>query len=127
MRFTSRLVILPLLLLALGACSKQSESPGEEAGAVDEGDGSTAACTSIGGTCVTSLAPDCPLLQQNPTLCGNVVLVCCLPAGSDAAGFEEGEDAGADGAAGNPTPDGGTVSDATATADAAVVHDATVD
>ena len=129
MRFLSRVPLLwPLTLVAVGACSSKSSGSPVDAG--DEGsedDGSTASCTSIGGTCVSSLSPGCPLLQQNPTLCGNVVLVCCLPAGSDAS-TEEGEDSGASdaGTTVTPTPDAGSGVDAAPGADAQA-HDAAAD
>jgi hypothetical protein len=44
-------------------------------------DGSTVACTSLGGTCVPYANPTCPTAQQNPTLCENTILLCCLPVG----------------------------------------------
>jgi hypothetical protein len=112
MRFVSRLPLWTLALVAVGACSsKQSAAPGDAGDNVSEGDGSTADCTSIGGTCQPSLSPGCPLLQQNPTLCGNVLLVCCLLA-SDAS-IEEGDDAAvSDAATVPPTADAAPVVDA---------------
>src|SRR5580698_5905035 len=126
MRLASRLPLWPLALAALVACSSKSSGSPDNGGDGSDEDASTAACTSIGGTCAPSLAPGCPLLQQNPTLCGNVLLVCCLAAGSDAA-IVEPEDAGEtpDSGTVTPTPDAGSIADA-ATADAAP-HDASIE
>jgi hypothetical protein len=95
------------------ACSSSSNtaSPGD-AGAIPADDGSTEGCTSIGGTCESFMA-GCPLLQQNPSLCGNVLLVCCLQPGgptivnpSDASGDgSSGDDQGD--ATSTPPPDAG--------------------
>jgi hypothetical protein len=127
MRFASPLPTWALALAALVACSSKSSGSRDDAGnEAGDDDASTASCTSIGGTCAPSLAPTCPLLQQNPTLCGNVLLVCCLPAGSDAA-IVEPEDAGEtpDSGTVTPTPDAGSIVDA-GTADAAP-HDASIE
>jgi hypothetical protein len=43
-------------------------------------DASTSPCTSLGGTCAP-YTTTCPLPQQNATLCGDTVLLCCLPVG----------------------------------------------
>jgi hypothetical protein len=51
---------------------------------VDEG-GSPAACENAGGMCVT-FQTECPVLQQNTVLCGDSVMICCLPP-DDAAPF----------------------------------------
>ena len=68
-------------LAAFAACSSTSaSSTAYDAGEATGDDGSTTGCTSLGGTC-ESYASGCPVLQQNPELCGNVVLVCCLPPG----------------------------------------------
>jgi hypothetical protein len=79
-----RLRFPAFLFVALGACSSQPAS----SSAVDSGDqgaddGSTAGCTGVGGTCEPLASSGCPLLQQNTQLCGNVILVCCLPAGGE--------------------------------------------
>jgi len=131
MRFASPASLSLAALLTVAACgSKQSASPADAGEDADEGDGSTAACTSIGGTCQPTLAPRCPLLQQNPTLCGDVLLVCCVSTGSDAA-VEEIEDAGGgatDAATIAPTPDASdaaiVVVDAASTVDASHAADA---
>ncbi len=61
------------------ACSTSSPSTaGTDASAPPAEDASTVPCTSLGGTCVTYSTP-CPVLQQNATLCGDSVLLCCLP------------------------------------------------
>jgi hypothetical protein len=83
-----------LLLLAASlsvplACSTKSPiaaATGDDASmtVVDEG-GSPAACENAGGMCVTFETP-CPALQQNTVLCGDSVMICCLPA-DDAAPF----------------------------------------
>jgi hypothetical protein len=81
-----------VLLVALGACSSHSAG----SASVDSGDqgggddGSTAACTSVGGTCAPIATSSCPLLQQNAVLCGNVILVCCLPSGGETVSVGEG-------------------------------------
>ncbi len=113
----------PLLLVAMGACSSKSTSR-VSADAGDQGagdDGSTASCTSVGGTCELFSA-GCPPLQQNPALCGNVILVCCLPPGGetiavpDAGGGDDAAevaDAGEVPDAGKvPIPDAGKIPDA---------------
>jgi hypothetical protein len=101
-----------LLLLAASlsvplACSTKSPTPadtGDDASmtVVDEG-GSPAACANAGGTCV-SFQTDCPILQQNTVLCGDSVMICCLPP-DDAAPYTPPEEAG-------PVPDAGTVPEA---------------
>src|SRR5271170_2194968 len=88
--------VLPasLLLIAFGACSSHSSSAtnytASDGGGAD--DGSTAACTSVGGTC-EAYSAGCPIVQQNPELCGDVLLVCCLPPGGETVA---GPDAGAE-------------------------------
>ena len=77
-----------VLLVAAGlsvplACSTKSPShaaTGDDASmtVVDEG-GSPADCTNAGGTCVT-FQTACPILQQNTVMCGDSVMICCLPA-----------------------------------------------
>jgi hypothetical protein len=70
-----------VLLATFAACSSNSASPAPtEAGVEDSADIGTSGCTSLGGTC-ESFSAGCPVLQQNPELCGNVILVCCLPEG----------------------------------------------
>jgi hypothetical protein len=124
MRFGSPASLSLAALLAVGACSsKPSASSGDAGEDAAEEDASTAACTSIGGTCQPSLTPGCPLLQQNPTLCGDVLLVCCLSPGSDAA-VDEIDDGGAtDDAAITPAPDAAGVVDASSTPDASHAAD----
>src|SRR5580704_13814928 len=87
-----RTAVLLLLAAALSvplACSTKSPSPaatGDDASmtVVDEA-GSPAACANQGGTCVT-FETECPVLQQNAVLCGDSVMICCLPP-DDAAPF----------------------------------------
>jgi len=102
--------VLPasLLLIAFGACSSHSSSAtnytASDGGGAD--DGSTAACTSVGGTC-EAYSAGCPIVQQNPELCGDVLLVCCLPPGGETVA---GPDAGAeptDAGVTMPLPDAG--------------------
>ena len=103
-----------LLLVALGACSSQpaSSAPADSGAELVADDGSTAPCTSVGGTCEPIGTGACPILQQNAELCANVILVCCLPPGGeivtgtdsgDATDSGEATDAGVT----NPTPDAG--------------------
>jgi hypothetical protein len=84
-------VVLALSFAALGgvaslaACSSNNQvsAGANEAGApVDLDVDTTGPCTSVGGTC-EAYSSGCPILQQDPTLCGNVVLVCCLPPGGE--------------------------------------------
>jgi hypothetical protein len=127
---TTLLVAVFLLAPELAACSSSSSASdtADAAGPVGEDDGSTAGCTSLGGTCTPASAPGCAPLEQNPSLCGNVILVCCLPPGSlggvlgsDAAGAADtglyvvpGLDASTGGAPPDAaTPDAGRASDAT--------------
>lgn len=79
-----RLRFPAFLFVALGACSSQpASSSAVDAGDEGADDGSTAGCTGVGGTCEPLASSGCPLLQQNTELCGNVILVCCLPAGGE--------------------------------------------
>jgi len=105
---------LVLLLLASSlafplACSTETPTPanvGDDDDAsmtvVDEA-GSPAACQNAGGTCVT-FQTECPILQQNTVLCGDSVMVCCLPA-DDAAPYMPPEEAG-------PAPEAGNMPEA---------------
>ncbi len=99
-----------LVLVALGACSSPASSVPADSGI--EGvadDGSTAPCTSVGGTCEPIGTGACPILQQNAELCGNVILVCCLPPGGEiVTGTDAGE--GTDSGVTTPTPDAGVTS-----------------
>ena len=85
-----RVLLLLAALLSLPlACSTKSPTPaatGDDASmtVVDEG-GSPAACENAGGMCVT-FQTECPILQQNTVLCGDSVMICCLPP-DDAAPF----------------------------------------
>ena len=94
-----------LLFVALGACSSSSGSlvPADASTDVSLPNGDPAACTSVGGTC-QPFSMGCPPLQQNPTLCGNVILVCCLPPGGETIAV----------------PDAGEPEDATAPSDAPI-------
>jgi hypothetical protein len=111
-----RLFFSPLLIVVLGACSSHSPSSAPVS-SYDEGggeDGSTFGCTSLGGTCEPIASSGCPLLQQNDELCDNVILVCCLPAGSQTVSGEEGgEEAGeaAEGGGGGPLYDAAAPTD----------------
>jgi len=94
-----RFVLLLAASLAIPlACSTKSPAPadtGDDASmtVVDEG-GSPASCAAVGGTCVT-FQTECPVLQQNTVLCGDSVMICCLPP-DDAAPFMPPVEAGAD-------------------------------
>jgi hypothetical protein len=99
------------------ACgTKSSDTPTDGGEEASEFDGSTAACTSIGGTCVPAMAPGCPLSQQNPTLCGDVLLVCCL---GDGGYTTEGDDGGPQDGATTPVTDAAMSEDAAKPMDAA--------
>jgi hypothetical protein len=91
------LLLLAALLSVPLACSTKSPTPaatGDDASmtVVDEG-GSPAACENAGGMCVT-FQTECPVLQQNTVLCGDSVMICCLPP-DDAAPFVPPVEAGA--------------------------------
>jgi len=74
---------------------------------VDEA-GSPAACANAGGTCV-SFQTECPIVQQNPVLCGDSVMICCLPA-DDAAPFVPPVESGTGADTGShPGPEAGPV------------------
>jgi hypothetical protein len=83
--------------------------------AVVEEAGSPAACTAAGGTCVT-FQTECPTLQQNTVLCGDSVMICCLPPDDaapylgppDEAGPDTGSPMGTD-AAPEAAPESGPV------------------
>src|ERR1700689_2976995 len=87
--------------LVLLACSSSSQatSPDDASMPSPAEDASTAPCVSLGGMCVP-YTTTCPLPQQNPTLCGDTVLVCCLPVGTPPpmappdSGAQTGSDAG---------------------------------
>jgi hypothetical protein len=117
-----RLAFLPLFLplvvaTTVGACSSKNADTATDGGEeASEFDGSTAACTSIGGTCAPTMAPGCPLSQQNPTLCGDVLLVCCL---GDGGYTTEGDDGGSEGGATPPATDAAMSEDAAKPMDAA--------
>lgn len=75
------LFFLVASLTATLACSSSSQSGGgDDASALPAEDASMVPCTSQGGVCQPYTAT-CPVLQQNATLCGDSVLVCCLPQG----------------------------------------------
>ena len=71
---------------------------------VDEA-GSVEACMNAGGTCQT-FDMECPILQQNTALCGDSVMICCLPP-DDAAPYLPPLEAGPDTSA--PMPEAGPV------------------
>ena len=76
-----RLLLITASLSATLACSSSSGSSGStDASTLPAEDASMAPCTSQGGVCQPYTA-SCPVLQQNATLCGDSVLLCCLPAG----------------------------------------------
>jgi hypothetical protein len=78
MRFP-RLLLKACFAITVACSSSSSPSTGtSDASAPPGDDASMVPCTSAGGTCV-SYTTTCPVLQQNPTLCGNSVLLCCLP------------------------------------------------
>jgi hypothetical protein len=91
--------VVLLLAAALSlplACSTKSPAPaasGDDASMtiVNEG-GSPADCTNAGGTCVT-FQTECPPAQVNTVLCGDSVMICCLPP-EDAAPYLGPADAG---------------------------------
>lgn len=71
--------VASFLAVVLAACS--SSSAGGTASGGDDAsgdDGSTAGCTSVGGVC-QPFSMNCPIEQQNTALCGDSLLVCCLP------------------------------------------------
>ncbi len=71
---------MPLFLLACSS-STQGASSGDASMVAPDDDGSAAGCTNLGGMCVP-YTTTCPLPQQNATLCGDTVMLCCLPVGS---------------------------------------------
>jgi len=99
--------------MLLGACSHEAVL----SGALDSGevqtaeDGSTAGCTSQGGTCVPYVEA-CPPPQQSAALCEDTVLLCCLPAGREASAGFLGETE-ADSGAGADENEAATAADAT--------------
>lgn len=99
-------------LFTFQACSKNGESSGSEDDAatapLPSSDGSSAACTAAGGTCVSFQDP-CPVLQQNTELCGDTVMVCCLPPDAESTHFTPPADASFEAA---PPPDSGSSSGA---------------
>jgi hypothetical protein len=91
---------VPLVLLACSS-GNQATSTAEASTAAGADDGSTAACTSMGGMCLPYTA-NCPPPRQNATLCGSTVLLCCLPStpappeASPESGVQTGRETGAD-------------------------------
>ncbi len=75
------------------ACSSSSSSgsSSDASAALPAEDASTAPCLSLGGTCV-SYQTSCPVLQQNTALCGDSLLICCLPADDAGTIVEPGGD-----------------------------------
>lgn len=69
------------LSLPLACSTKDEPAAADDSGQVLAAeDGSTAPCTDLGGACVT-FQVSCPVEQQNPALCGDSLLICCLPEG----------------------------------------------
>jgi hypothetical protein len=90
----STLLLLTASLLVTLACSSSSSSTvAEDASALPAEDASSAPCTSAGGTCVP-YTTTCPVLQQNATLCGDSVMLCCLPPEDAAPIISPGVDSG---------------------------------
>jgi hypothetical protein len=133
-----RLAALSILacVSALAACASKDTSSAlladdasvEDAELLPAEDGNMSACTAVGGTCIPYTQP-CPPLQQNPALCEDTVMVCCLPEGGarlppptgDDGGGGGGSDAGMDAPVVVPEagPDtGGTMMEAGTTMDA---------
>jgi len=118
-----RLSVLWLVApLAWLGCTRESASPVSQDADVLPivEDGSMAACTSVGGTCVPYSNPTCPPEQQDPTLCENTILLCCLPtaAPEDGGGSAVTVDA-------SMTVDATTPADAGTTLDGSMAIDAT--
>ncbi|MGD0526759.1 MAG: hypothetical protein ABSE49_16555 [Polyangiaceae bacterium] len=108
--------LLALALSSAAACSSTSSTSPTLAddyddAAVIEGDanvdeaGSVEACMNAGGTCQT-FDMECPVLQQNTALCGDSVMICCLPP-DDAAPYLPPLEAGPE--TGAPMPEAGPV------------------
>jgi hypothetical protein len=76
------LLLITASLSATLACSSSSGSSGSSDAStfLPAEDASMVPCTSQGGVCQPYSA-SCPVLQQNATLCGDSVLICCLPEG----------------------------------------------
>jgi|SRR5580704_9749167 hypothetical protein len=89
-----RMLFVAAVASTLLACSSSS-APGStgDASAPPAEDASTAPCLSLGGTCV-SYQTACPVLQQNTALCGDSVLICCLPADDAGPIIAPGDDSG---------------------------------
>ena len=126
MRLSVLLLVTPL---AWFGCTRENASPvSQDAGVLPiVEDGSMAACTSVGGTCVPFSNPTCPPEQQDETLCENTILLCCLPA----AALEDGGGSAVtlDGSVtldGTVTLDAGTTLDAGMTLDATAIPDASI-
>ncbi|MGO9837169.1 MAG: hypothetical protein ACLP1X_23480 [Polyangiaceae bacterium] len=98
------------LLLFACSSSSQATSVTDASMSTPAEDASTAPCTSLGGTC-GPYTTTCPLPQQNTTLCGDTVLLCCLPIGTGEpvatpeGGGQAGDDAGADSGGGTAPTD----------------------
>lgn len=88
-------LLLPACLAVVLACSSSSgpSTASPDASAPPGDDASTVPCTSAGGTCMPYTA-FCPVLQQNPTLCGDSVLLCCLPPDDAGTFIPPGPDSG---------------------------------
>jgi hypothetical protein len=76
-----RLFLLAASLATTLACSNNSGGGGIDASTfLPAQDASMDPCTSQGGVC-QPYTQSCPVLQQNTALCGDSVLICCLPEG----------------------------------------------
>jgi hypothetical protein len=97
-------VVTAALAVPLGCSTKDEPASADDAEPkLPAEDGSSAACTDLGGTCVT-FQQSCPVAQQNPALCGDSVMICCLPEGG-AIIVQPGPDATAET---GPQPESGT-------------------
>jgi hypothetical protein len=106
---STRLLLAACASVALAtlACSNNQPTTVTSDASLPAADASNAPCTSVGGTCIP-YTTTCPVLQQNTGLCGDSVMICCLPA--DDAGPFFPEDSGAGEDAGEPPADASPVS-----------------
>jgi hypothetical protein len=94
---STRLLFAACLLASVTAsltsgCSNNQPTTSPSDASIAAQDGSSAPCTSMGGVCIP-YTTSCPVLQQNATLCGDSVMLCCLPA-DDAGPIIPPEDSG---------------------------------
>jgi hypothetical protein len=100
--------LLAALLPGPLACTTESPTPAADDAAVltvDEA-GSPAECQAAGGTCVT-FQTECPVLQQNTVLCGDSVMICCLPPDDAAPYLGPPDEGGVEETGSPPVPDAG--------------------